>query len=80
MSNISTGMSLIIFFRKSTDITLRIAALSPMLLKQGDGRKKRMAKQKSLKNVTRLLLAISVVIFTVVFNKMNCLKRDEVWL
>ena len=31
VSNISTGMSLIIFFRKSTDITLRIAALSPML-------------------------------------------------
>ena len=72
-------MSLIISFRKSTDITLRIAALSTKLT-QGDGRKKRMAKQKCLKNVTGLLLAISVVIFTVVFNKMNCLKRDEVWL
>ena len=32
VSNISTGMSLIIFFCKSIDITLCIAALFPMLL------------------------------------------------
>ena len=32
VSNISTGMSLIIFFCKAIDITLCIAALLPMLL------------------------------------------------
>ena len=45
VSNISTGMSLIIFFRKSTDITLRIAALSPMLVNLRKGTAERRERE-----------------------------------
>ena len=45
VSNISTGMSLIIFFRKSTDITLHIAALSPMLLNLRKGTAERRERE-----------------------------------
>ena len=45
VSNISTGVSLIIFFRKSTDFTLCIAALFPMLVNLRKGTAERRERE-----------------------------------